>query len=209
MAVDPLLPLLTDDDVNYKVAWALGEIGDARAVPALIATLQNKDAFVRGSAIASLGKLHAIRALPHLTALFADSAVPSAGDRHPVGVLARLAADGIRRGRVNMYDMTGRIAALVLLYGTWIGSPILLWLFARALVHHRRTSFLLLLAATLCGLGYAISMQFAARVPIDTMSRAELYSLLQSLLLLAQIVLGIWGIALLLRDYAAMDLRHE
>lgn len=30
-----LVPLLKDEDVNYNVAWALGEIGDKRAIPHL------------------------------------------------------------------------------------------------------------------------------------------------------------------------------
>ncbi|MHC4206735.1 MAG: HEAT repeat domain-containing protein [Planctomycetota bacterium] len=34
-AFPSLVPLLKDEDVNYKVAWALGEIGDERAIPHL------------------------------------------------------------------------------------------------------------------------------------------------------------------------------
>jgi HEAT repeat protein len=68
-AVDVLLPLLDDGDINYKVAWALGEIGDRRAIQPLIAALKNRDALVRVSAIQALEKLQATEALPHLRAL--------------------------------------------------------------------------------------------------------------------------------------------
>ncbi len=95
-AVGMLIPLLDDNDINYNVAWALGEIGDARAVPGLIAALSNSDAMVRVSAIGALEKLRADQALPTLVALFDDTALPSAGDRVPVGVTARKAADVIR-----------------------------------------------------------------------------------------------------------------
>ena len=95
-AVEVLIPLLDDDDIDYNVAWALGEIGDARAIPGLIAALSNSDALVRVSAIGALEKLRAEQALPNLVALFGDTELPNAGDRVPVGVAARKAADVIR-----------------------------------------------------------------------------------------------------------------
>jgi HEAT repeat protein len=96
-AVDVLISLLDHDDVNYNAAWALGEIGDARAIPALIAALSNTDALVRVSAIDALEKLRATQALPYLTALFGDPAVPNAGEQVAVGTTARRAAESIRR----------------------------------------------------------------------------------------------------------------
>jgi len=99
-AVGALLPLLDDDQINYKVAWALGEIGDHRAVQGLIAALSNSDALVRVSAIEALEKLRAGEAIPSLVAMFDDKALPSAGDQISVGVTARRAADTIRGGAV-------------------------------------------------------------------------------------------------------------
>ncbi|MBS0613604.1 MAG: HEAT repeat domain-containing protein [Proteobacteria bacterium] len=99
-AVGALLPLLDDDQINYKVAWALGEIGDHRAIQGLIAALSNSDALVRVSAIEALEELRAGAALPFLVAMFDDKAVPRAGDRISVGVTARRAADMIRGGAV-------------------------------------------------------------------------------------------------------------
>lgn len=100
-AVPRLLPLLADDTIDYHVAWALGEIGDPRAVPALMGSLADPDAHVRGNAIRALAKLRAREAVPALTALFGDSARPSAGERIPVGEIARQAVDDIRNGRVR------------------------------------------------------------------------------------------------------------
>jgi HEAT repeat protein len=95
-AVSTLVPFLADDDINYNVAWALGEIGDARATLPLIAALSSPSALVRTSAIHALEKLRAMEALPALTALFDDAALPSAGDRVPVGVAALKAVKTIR-----------------------------------------------------------------------------------------------------------------
>jgi HEAT repeat protein len=96
-AVDVLIPLLDHDDINYNVAWALGEIGDAHAIPGLIGALSNTDALVRVSAIGALERLRAKQALPYLTALFGDPAIPNAGDQVAVGTVARRAAANIRR----------------------------------------------------------------------------------------------------------------
>lgn len=96
-AVDVLVPLLGGDEVAYNAAWALGELGDARAIPPLIHALSSKDAVVRVNAIGSLVKLHATQALPQLAKLFDDTEVPHAGRQVPVGTTARQAADSIRR----------------------------------------------------------------------------------------------------------------
>jgi HEAT repeat protein len=94
-AMEVLIPLLDHDENNYNVAWALGEIGDARAIPALIDALSNEDALVRVVAIGALEKLHARQALPQITALFDDDAMPNAGERVTVGTTARKAAASI------------------------------------------------------------------------------------------------------------------
>ena len=41
-----LVPLLKDEEVNYKVAWALGEIGDKRAIPYLHSLLADNERHV-------------------------------------------------------------------------------------------------------------------------------------------------------------------
>jgi HEAT repeat protein len=100
-AVDVLVPLLDDDDIDYNVAWALGEIGDARAIPALIKALSDKTPLVRVAAIGALETMHATQALPQITALFEDMAIPQAGRQVTVGSTARQAADSLRRQPVH------------------------------------------------------------------------------------------------------------
>lgn len=90
-AVDRLIPLLDDGEISYKMAWALGEIGDTRATPPLMAALANRDALVRVSAIEALVKLRGMEALPKLHELLSDDAMPSAGDRLSVAETARAA----------------------------------------------------------------------------------------------------------------------
>jgi HEAT repeat protein len=97
-AVDLLIPLLDDPEINYKVAWALGEIGSASAIPRLIASLEDRDALVRVSAIQALVELRATEALPRIRTLASDSAMPSAGDRVSVGDTARAAIATLQNG---------------------------------------------------------------------------------------------------------------
>jgi HEAT repeat protein len=98
-AADLLLTLLTDDDLNYKAAWALGQIGDTRAIRALIAALDHRDALMRVSAIRALVTLQAREALPRLRQMLSDAALPKAGDRVPVGETARAAIEALERQR--------------------------------------------------------------------------------------------------------------
>ena len=86
-----LIPLLDDEDVNYHVAWALGQIGDSRARRPLIAALNSRDALVRVSAIQALERLEATEALPQLRALLNDQAMPKAGPQVPVAETAKAA----------------------------------------------------------------------------------------------------------------------
>jgi len=60
-AFDPLVKLLsTADEFNrFHVAWALGELGDRRAVPALKAALKDEDQSVRQAAAEALKKIKA------------------------------------------------------------------------------------------------------------------------------------------------------
>lgn len=72
-AVPILIPLLKDDEVNYIVPWSLGEIGDKRAIPPLIGTLDDKSPSMRVLAIYGLVQLHAVQALPWLQTLLNDN----------------------------------------------------------------------------------------------------------------------------------------
>lgn len=87
-STDILVALLGDPDVNYKVAWALGEIGDARATRPLIASLADPDALVRIMSIQALVKLGAKEALPDLRMMLADHVLPKAGDQITVAEVA-------------------------------------------------------------------------------------------------------------------------
>jgi HEAT repeat protein len=96
-AADILLPLLDDPEINYHVAWALGEAGDRRAIRPLIAALLDRDALVRRSAIQSLEKLGATEALPAIRALLTDHALPRAGDQVSVAETAKAAIAKLQR----------------------------------------------------------------------------------------------------------------
>jgi hypothetical protein len=96
-AVDVLIPLLDGDEIDYNAAWALGQIGDARAIRPLIKSLSSPDAGMRVAAIGALEALHATEALPQIITLFDDMAVPQAGQQVPVATTARKAAESIRR----------------------------------------------------------------------------------------------------------------
>jgi HEAT repeat protein len=95
-AVSWLLPLLDDPGINYKIAWALGEIGDRRAIRPLMAALRDRNAHMRVSAIHALVRLQATEALPRLLTLQDDRAVPNAGDRLTVGETAKGAIAKLR-----------------------------------------------------------------------------------------------------------------
>jgi HEAT repeat protein len=71
-AVPDLVALLQDEQVNYKVAWALGEIGGEPAVQGLVEALHDKNPDVRVIAIEALGKLNAKEALSSLSLLLDD-----------------------------------------------------------------------------------------------------------------------------------------
>jgi HEAT repeat protein len=96
-AFEILVPLLDDAEINYEVAWALGEIGDRRAIGPLIAVLRDRHALVRTLAIQSLEKLRATEALPAIRALLTDRALPGAGDQVSVGETAKAAIAKLQR----------------------------------------------------------------------------------------------------------------
>jgi hypothetical protein len=76
----------------------------------------------------------------------------------------------------------------------------MLWLFGRAFAYHRQTCFLILVTGTVCGMLYVALMNF----PYIWMADGELrwwYPALSTFLFLAQMILGVWGTAVLLRNY--------
>jgi HEAT repeat protein len=72
--VDKLIKALKDEDsyVRISVAWALGEIGDARAVDALIEALRDEDSYVRESIAWALGAIGDARAVDSLIKTLKD-----------------------------------------------------------------------------------------------------------------------------------------
>jgi HEAT repeat protein len=72
-AVPVLVPLLKDKSLNYKVAWALGEVGGESAVRPLIDALDDESSDVRVIAVEALEKVGAKEALPRLRGLLGDN----------------------------------------------------------------------------------------------------------------------------------------
>jgi HEAT repeat protein len=72
-AVSILVPLLSDEEVNWIVPWSLGEIGDKSAILPLIRTLSDNSPDMRVLAIYALEQLDAKQALPQLRTLLDDS----------------------------------------------------------------------------------------------------------------------------------------
>jgi HEAT repeat protein len=73
--LDILLPLLSHDDANIRkfIVDILGKLGDHRAIPPLIAVLQDREPNVRGAAAEGLGYLRAREAVPQLLGLLDDN----------------------------------------------------------------------------------------------------------------------------------------
>jgi nitrite reductase/ring-hydroxylating ferredoxin subunit len=93
-AVEPLIAALDDKDsvVRLRAAWALGRIGDERAVKKLISTLRDGDWSVRMRAADALGRLRAHQATDALLLLLRDRN----GDvrRHAIAALTKIADPG-------------------------------------------------------------------------------------------------------------------
>ena len=75
-------------------AFALGDMASARAVPALIAALEDRDAGVRSAAARSLGALHAVDAVEPLVEALATGVVPRAVAG---GALLAIGPDAVER----------------------------------------------------------------------------------------------------------------
>jgi HEAT repeat protein len=88
-ALPILAPLLKDEEVNWIVPWALGEIGDTRAASPLIEALGSPDPSMRVLAILALRTLGAKEALPYLRDLRGDNEKSSFGELVSVAQTAR------------------------------------------------------------------------------------------------------------------------
>jgi HEAT repeat protein len=98
-AVPILVPLLQDEQINYNVAWALGEIGAEQAIGPLIEALRDKSSDMRVSAISALQKLGAGVALPHLQALLNDHEKTRSGAQISVSEAAKAAIAALETKR--------------------------------------------------------------------------------------------------------------
>ena len=90
-----LIPLLDDSETQSIVPWSLGQIGDRRAIPPLIAALDNDDPSNRVLVIYALEALDAKEAIPRLMTLVNDDRKSRFGALVPVseaakGALAKL-----------------------------------------------------------------------------------------------------------------------
>jgi HEAT repeat protein len=94
--VDLLVPLLGDPETQSIVPWSLGQIGDKRAIPPLIAALDNDDPSNRVLAIYALEALDANEAIPRLTTLLSDDRKSRFGARVTVSEAAKAAIAKLR-----------------------------------------------------------------------------------------------------------------
>lgn len=95
-AVPILVGLLKDRDVNYIVPWALGEIGDKRAVGPLLQVLDDDNPSMSVLAIYALESLNAKEAVPRLTSLLDDRRLSNFGAQVSVADAARAAIAKLR-----------------------------------------------------------------------------------------------------------------
>jgi hypothetical protein len=72
-AIPVLVPLLQDTEVRSIVPWALGRIGDSRAIAPLVKALDDDDPSMRVLAIYALEELNAKDAVPRLATLLNDA----------------------------------------------------------------------------------------------------------------------------------------
>lgn len=94
--VSILVSLLKDAEVQSIVPWALGEIGDKRAIGPLITVLDDESASMRVLAIYALETLNAKEALPRLVALLDDDRRTNFGAQMSVADAARAAIAKLR-----------------------------------------------------------------------------------------------------------------
>jgi hypothetical protein len=95
-AVPILVSLLKDPEINYKVPWALGQIGDMRAVGPLLNALDDDSPSMRVTAIYALETLNAKETLPRLISLLDDHRMSNFGAQMSVADAARAAIAKLR-----------------------------------------------------------------------------------------------------------------
>jgi HEAT repeats len=95
-AVPVLVPLLADREVSSIVPWALGEIGDRRAIGPLIDALDDDSPSMRVLAIYALETLHAREAIPRLMTLLDDHRTSNFGAAVSVAEAAKAAIATLR-----------------------------------------------------------------------------------------------------------------
>ena len=94
--VDLLVPLFDDPETQDKVPWALGQIGDKRAIPPLIAALDKDDPTRRVMVIYALEALDAKEAVPRLLTLVNDDRQARFGAGVTVSAAAKAAIAKLR-----------------------------------------------------------------------------------------------------------------
>jgi hypothetical protein len=90
-AVPILVQLLQDQEVNSIVPWALGQIGDKRAIAPLLDALDDKSPSMRVLTIYALETLRAREALPRLISLLNDYRTSNFGAQVSVADAAKAA----------------------------------------------------------------------------------------------------------------------
>jgi hypothetical protein len=95
-AIPILIPLLKDQDVDYKVPWALGQIGGYGAVSALLEALDHESPSIRVYAIYALETLNAKEAVPRLIPLLDDHRRTNLGTPVEVAEAAKAAIAKLR-----------------------------------------------------------------------------------------------------------------
>ena len=121
--VEGLIGALEDSDeyVRWKAAYALGEIGDERAVEPLIEALKDSDEYVRWGAASALGKIGDKRAVEPLIEALKDSneyvrkgtahALGKIGDERAVEPLIEALKDSNKDVRENAAKALEKIAS--------------------------------------------------------------------------------------------------
>ena len=78
-AVPTLVSYIEDPDIDYKIPWALTNIGGKEAINGLIVALRSRNPEVRVYAVEGLEDLHATDAVPEITPLLDDQGVSRYG----------------------------------------------------------------------------------------------------------------------------------
>lgn len=94
-----LEPLMGDAELNYKVPWALGQIGGPEATRVLLRALRHENVDVRVVAIWAVQEAGMREALPVLRGMVGDGARNHFGQPTTVGAAARVAIGVLERGR--------------------------------------------------------------------------------------------------------------